>query len=102
MRELTGGKAKVEVEGKTVREVVDALDTKFPGLRGRLVEEDRVRAGLAVFVDGANSGRRLRTKIERESELYFIESLGGGVTTPTLSTTVVHSPDSPQHHGGDV
>ena len=84
MRELTGGKSKVEVSGSTVREVVAALEASFPGLHDRLVEDDQLRSGLAVFVDGANSRRRLRAKVQPESELYFIESLGGGGLTPTL------------------
>ena len=84
MRELTGGQSKVEVPGDTVREVVDALEVRFPGLHDRLVEDDRLRSGLAVFVDGANSRRRLRAKVAPESELYFIESLGGGGLTTTL------------------
>ena len=84
MRELTGGKSKVEVSGSTVREVVAALEARFPGLHDRLVEDDQLRSGLAVFVDGANSRRRLRAKVQPETELYFIESLGGGGVTPTL------------------
>jgi molybdopterin synthase sulfur carrier subunit len=84
MRELTGGQSKVEVSGNTVREVVDALEVRFPGLRDRLVVDDRLRSGLAVSVDGAISRRRLRTKVQPESDLYFIESLGGGGLTPTL------------------
>ena len=50
----------------------------------RSLLDDRLRSGLAVFVDGANSRRRLRAKVQPESELYFIESLGGGGLTPTL------------------
>ena len=90
MRELTGGEAKVEVEGSTVREVLEALEARCPGLRARLVEDDRIRAGLAVFIDGANSGRRLRTKVEHKSELYFIEALGGGAGTSKINDSLVH------------
>ena len=60
------------------------VEARFPGLHDRLVEDDLLRSGLAVIVDGANSRRRLRAKVQPESELYFIESLGGGGLTPTL------------------
>ena len=85
LRTLTGGAVKVSVVGLTVREIVVELDSKFPGIGARLVEDDRLRPGMAVFVDGANNQRRLRTKVGAESEVFFVESLGGGLTeTPTL------------------
>mgnify|MGYP001427770142 FL=1 len=97
MRELSGGEAKVEVDGGTVREVLDALEAKCPGLRARLVEDGRIRTGLAVFIDGANSGRRLRTKVEHASELYFIEALGGGAGASKINESLVNHEDSLQY-----
>ncbi len=78
LRELTGGEAKVDAAGSTVREVVDNLESQYPGLQARLMRDGNLRPGLAVFVDGANSRRALRTKLREDSELYFIESVGGG------------------------
>ena len=63
LRSLTGGASKVTVAGSSVRAIVDALEAVYPGIRARLVQDDRLRQGLAVFVDGANSRRRLRTKV---------------------------------------
>jgi len=78
MRVATDGAARVEIEGATVREIVDRLEASYPGLGGRLVEDGQLRPGLSVFVDGANVGRRLRTKLQPDSELFFVEALGGG------------------------
>ncbi len=78
LRKLTSGEQRVDVGGSTVREIVDGLEAKYPGIRDRLVEDGRLRAGLAVFVDGANSRRRLRTKVGETSEVFFVESIGGG------------------------
>ena len=97
MREHSGGEAKVEVEGGTGREVLDNLVAKCPGLRARLVEDDRKRTGLAVFIDGANSGRRLRTKVEHTSELYFIEALGGGAGASKINESLVNHEHSLLH-----
>jgi molybdopterin synthase sulfur carrier subunit len=102
MRELTGGETKVEVEGGTVREVLEALEARFPGLRARLVKDDRIRAGLTVFIDGANNGRRLRTKVEHKSELYFVEALGGGAGTSKINGALVHHKNSLQYGGSTV
>ena len=78
LREFTDGQIKVDVEGGTVREVVENLEARFPGLQNRLVQEGALRPGLAVFVDGANSRRGLRTKLREDSEVFFLESIGGG------------------------
>jgi molybdopterin synthase sulfur carrier subunit len=78
LRSLTAGASKVTVAGSSVREIVAALEAAYPGIQKRLVQDDRLRQGLAVFVDGANSRRRLRTKVAEDSEIFFVESIGGG------------------------
>ncbi len=97
MRVATDGAARVQIAGATVREVVDCLEEQFPDLGSRLVEDGQLRPGLAVFVDGANVGRRLRTKLQPDSELFFVESLGGG--SPLDFTKSVLDSDSPPHRG---
>jgi hypothetical protein len=37
MQSLTGGKPAVEVEGSTVRQVVEALDRVYPGMKERFI-----------------------------------------------------------------
>ncbi|MCY3912319.1 MAG: MoaD/ThiS family protein [Chloroflexi bacterium] len=78
LREFTDGQIKVDVEGGTVRVVVENLESRFPGLKNRLVQQGDLRPGLAIFVDGANSRRGLRTKLREDSEVFFLESIGGG------------------------
>ncbi len=97
MRVVTDGAAKVQIEGATVREILDRLEERYPGLSGRLVEDGQLRPGLAVFVDGANSARRLRTKLKPDSEVFFVESLGGGA--PLDFQTSVFDTDSLPHGG---
>jgi sulfur-carrier protein len=41
LRSLTGA-AQVEVEGATVREVVNSLEARFPGIRERLCQGDQL------------------------------------------------------------
>ena len=97
MRVATDGAARVQIEGATVREIVDRLEASYPDLGGRLVEDGQLRPGLAVFVDGANVGRRLRTKLQPDSELFFVESLGGGAPL-NFPESVLKSDSLP--HGG--
>lgn len=78
MRALTDGQQMVEVEGSSVRELVEALDERFPGIAERIVEEDRIRPGLSVAVDGAVQNRGLRAAVQPESEVHFVPAMSGG------------------------
>jgi molybdopterin synthase sulfur carrier subunit len=78
MRSLTGGETDVVVPGATLGEIVEALEAHYPGLRSRLVEGDRIRPGLAVFVEGVNAPSRLSTRVSENAEIYFAPALSGG------------------------
>jgi molybdopterin converting factor small subunit len=38
LRTYTGGAAEVTADGSTLGEVIDHLDTNYPGIKGRLVD----------------------------------------------------------------
>ena len=78
LRDLTGGQESVQVPGATVREVIEALEERYPGVKARLYEGDRLRPGIAVVVDGAVSSQRLRHKLSDNSEVHFLPALSGG------------------------
>jgi len=78
LRELTGGRERVSVQGETVRQVVDALEQRYPGIKARLCEEDSLRPNIAVVVDGVVSRQRLRHKLTETSEVHFVPAISGG------------------------
>ncbi len=78
MQKLTDGKHNVEVEGETVRQVVDALETRYPGFKGRIVENDRIKTEIAVAIDGEVVTAGLRAKVGPDSEVHFLPALAGG------------------------
>jgi molybdopterin converting factor small subunit len=78
MRALTGGAAEVEVAGQTLGEAIANLEAAYPGLQSRLIEGDRLRPGLAAFVNGIQIPRRLHTRIAADAEIYFAPALSGG------------------------
>ncbi len=78
MRRLTGGKASVPVSGETLGEVIDALESAYPGIRERLVEDGRLRGGMAVFINGTNPPGGLRAKVPADAEIYFAPAIAGG------------------------
>jgi molybdopterin synthase sulfur carrier subunit len=78
LRELTQGKASVAATGSTVREVIDNLESQFPGIKDRLCEDDRVRPNISVFVDGTISHLKMRERLGENSEVHFVIAISGG------------------------
>lgn len=78
LRELTGGKASVEVSATSVREAIQSLEAEFPGIQDRLCEGDKIRPNISVFVDGQISHLKMREKLSEESEVHFVIAISGG------------------------
>ncbi|WP_341276072.1 MoaD/ThiS family protein [Burkholderia multivorans] len=51
MRPLTGDRKTVEAHGSTLGEVIDSLESAYPGLRQRLVQDDRLHRFVNVYVN---------------------------------------------------
>jgi len=81
MQNLTGGQQTVEVQGATVRQVVDNLEKAFPGLKARLVEDNRIKANITVAVDGEVTPRGMLEKVADNSEVHFLPAISGGAHT---------------------
>ncbi|MDA1192346.1 MAG: MoaD/ThiS family protein [Candidatus Poribacteria bacterium] len=78
MQKLTNGVGQVEIEGKTLRQIVEGLEVVFPGTKKWLVEDDHLRPGVAAAVDGETVSMGLISAVEPNSEVHFIPALGGG------------------------
>jgi molybdopterin synthase sulfur carrier subunit len=77
-RDLTGGKDRVEVAGSSVRQLVANLESAFPGLAARLVEDDQLSRRVQVSVDGHVSRLGLLERVGETSEVHFIPAIAGG------------------------
>lgn len=78
LRGLTGGVAQVEIEAISVREVVEVLESRFPGMKERLCQDDELAPGLQLSIDHVMSSRGLRAKLLPRSEVHFLPAFGGG------------------------
>ena len=79
LRSFTGGVSEVTVPGATLRELIDGLEQRYPGLKTRLLtEEGRVKPNIAVVVDGINSKQGLRQPLSDKSEVHFVPAMAGG------------------------
>ncbi|MBI3972028.1 MAG: MoaD/ThiS family protein [Chloroflexi bacterium] len=78
MRDLTGGRTTVTVEGLTVRQVIDSLEAAYPGVKARLCDGDRLSPSITVAVDGVVSRLGMRQPTGEHSEITFIPTVSGG------------------------
>ena len=78
MQGLTGGQQTVEIEGATVRQIVENLERAHPGMKERLVEENRIKPNISVAVDGEITPLGMLEKVGESSEVHFLPAIGGG------------------------
>mgnify|MGYP000936575966 FL=1 len=77
---MTGGKQQGQVEGTTVRRLINNLEEIHPGIRDVLCEEEQedLIPGLAVIIDGEVSLLGMLDKVQETSEVKFLSAIGGG------------------------
>ena len=78
MRTHTAGQERVTVPGETLRQALDELETRHPGLKARLFMDGQLRPEFSVIVDGAVSQLRLRQPLAEDSEVHIIPAISGG------------------------
>lgn len=78
LQEYTGGESEVEVSGKSLRQVITALEERFPELTGQIRNGDRLIAGLAASIDGSMTTQGLLAPVRPDSEIHFLPAIGGG------------------------
>ncbi|MFN7932543.1 MAG: MoaD/ThiS family protein [Bryobacteraceae bacterium] len=78
LRPLAGGRDSVQVEGKTVRQIIDNLEKQHPGIKERLVENDRLKPNISVAVDNEILPLGLIEPVNPDSEIHFVQAITGG------------------------
>ena len=78
LHSYTRGASVVRATGRTLGEVLDDLEHRFPGIRFRVVDEqDRLRPHVRFFVNGADA-RDVATPLSDGDEVYIVGALSGG------------------------
>ena len=78
MQSLTAGEHQVQVEGATVRQIVNNLDSAYPGMKERLVEGNRIKPNISVAIDGEITPMGMLEKVGENSEVHFLPAISGG------------------------
>lgn len=81
LQKLTNGNAEVKAEGSTVGEVVNALETQFPGIKERLCDDSgKLRRFVNVYVNNEDIRfeQNEETPVKDGDELSIIPAIAGG------------------------
>ena len=79
LQTMTNGVKQIDMEANNVRQVIDRLETLYPGMKDRLIESGQIRSNLAVAIDGEVARMGLLEKIGEAREIHFVPAIGGGL-----------------------
>jgi sulfur-carrier protein len=81
LRSYTGGAAEVASEPGTLREVITGLDTSYPGLSGRILDDSgKLRRFVNVYVgdEDVRLAQGLDTRVAEGVQVSVIPAVAGG------------------------
>jgi molybdopterin synthase sulfur carrier subunit len=78
LRDLVGGQEMISVPGRTLGQVIAALDEAYPGIRDRLCTGYQLAPGIAAHVDGRIAQLELLEPVAEQSEVLFLPAVAGG------------------------
>ncbi len=77
-RDITGDVREAEVVGRTLGEVVAALDAIHPGIASRIHDGEKIAPNVALTVDGRIAASGLSTPVGPDSQVAILPAFGGG------------------------
>jgi sulfur-carrier protein len=77
VRLFAGAVRRLELPASSVRELIDALDARWPGMRDRLCDSrPSIRRHISVFVEGRRA--TLDTPLAPGTEVDIMTAISGG------------------------
>ena len=81
LRKYTSGAEVVELEAASVQEVIEKLESRFPGIRSSLCDESGgLRRFINIYVDGEDVRflENLKTVTRDGAEIAIVPAISGG------------------------
>jgi molybdopterin synthase sulfur carrier subunit len=81
LQKFTADQATVDVEATTVAELIDVLDTNFPGIRARLCDQEgKIRRFLNFYVNSEDIRflENESTALSAGDEVSIVPAVAGG------------------------
>ena len=93
LRAEVGGEREVEATGETMREVLDDLAARYPGLGSQLLSEGDIAPFVNVYVDNEDvrTLQGLETPVRDSSTVILLPAMAGGQVPTARPTPVVAS-----------
>jgi len=82
LRKFTAGAETVEVDAATIKEVLDNLESKYPGIRASVCDESgSLRRFINIYLDGEDVRflENLATPVADGSEIAIVPAISGGI-----------------------
>lgn len=78
LRSYTGGQSRVEGRGSTVSEVLENLESRYTGMRFRMIDEqNRIRQHIRLYVNN-DEVKDLDRSVKDGDTVHLICALSGG------------------------
>ena len=80
LKDWLGGSDEAPCQGGTLGECIDDLESRFPGIRDRLLTEEGEIGAILIFLNGENVTKLegLATAIQEGDEIGIIPFAAGG------------------------
>ncbi len=81
LRRVTNGQDKVEIDGDTLGQIIEAMDSSYPGFKDRLVDEDgEIRYFVNIYLNGEDVRflQGMETTTKTGDELSIVPAVAGG------------------------
>ena len=81
LRKFTQGAESVEVEPGTVQEVLETLNSRFPGFRASVCDESgSIRRFINIYINGEDVRflENLSTQVDDGAEVAIVPAISGG------------------------
>ena len=83
LRKLTNNETSVDAIGKTIEQIVESLDSAYPGMRERLIDDNGdLRHFVNIYLNGEDilyiDG--LKSTVSDNDELSIVPAVAGGLS----------------------
>ena len=82
LRKLTNNETSVDADGTTVRQIVESLESAYPGMRERLIEDNGdLRHFVNIYLNGEDIRYidGLKSSVSDNDELSIVPAVAGGL-----------------------
>ena len=83
LRKLTNNETSVDAIGKTIEQIVESLDSAYPGIRERLIDDNGdLRHFVNIYLNGEDIRYidGLKSTVRDNDELSIVPAVAGGLS----------------------